>query len=221
MRFILLALCLLSIASAQTWKKLPASALKQAQGLPETLRQVCQLAENESFGPPDTIFSPGGMHLHFAQYRNGEKVHQAGVTVTIDRAGRVVSLSDATLHLPSGTGAWTTDPGRMHIRYLRALGATRVQVDRAWMAHGDSLLPCWLVTTFQPGTVASYEIAVDARSGKELSREDRGVHFCLSRRLCPGHFRQGPDLPTRPADRLRDGLWFPLFRRQRPAPRPV
>lgn len=179
MRIFLFASCLFAIATAQTWRKLPADALRQPGGLQMALSQACALADNESLGVPDTVHSPGGSHLCYAQYRAGVKVHGAMAKATLDREGRLFSLADATCHLPTASGSWATDPARMHIRYLRALGATRVTVDTAWVPRNDSLVPAWVLTTFQPGTVASYEIIVDARTGGEISREDRGVHFCI------------------------------------------
>jgi len=128
--------------------------------------------------PLGRVESPGGVHYTFSQTWGGTPVKEAQVGVTLDHAGNIRAMTASLAAVPQGAIPDTGQVSRtaLSMRYRRALQAYDVQAARFWLPAPAAWIPIWVLTTMQHDSVASYEIQVDARTGMEISRADRGIY---------------------------------------------
>ncbi len=127
---------------------------------------------------------PGGSHVRFAQTYHGIPVYRSEVVVSVNEAnevGMMVSSSRPDIHLSSLTPSITADEAISFAR--RALNArspallstqsSGLTVYR--MTSGEDRL-AYRVTSVLEDPPGDWEILIDAKTGEELSREDRYVN---------------------------------------------
>jgi zinc metalloprotease ZmpB len=124
------------------------------------------------------IKSPGGTHYTYIQTWQGLPVHGAGLKATLDHSGRIRSWMEYLVAFPHVSApAFSYDPATIAPRMAEQTGAYEVQSAAQWLVQEGALLPVYQVITHQHYPVASYEILLDGRDGREISRTDRGAYF--------------------------------------------
>ena len=122
--------------------------------------------------------SPGGRHIQFIQSYAGYPIYQAGVKVNLDNGNRMISiLSTLKNYRDIYSMDFAFEEADIAARYAEELGAYDAQIYPQFRLVAQTLYPVYVVHSFADAEVVSYEHIVDAQTGEEISRTDRGVYF--------------------------------------------
>lgn len=122
--------------------------------------------------------SPGGRHFTFTQTYQGIPVYGAGIKANLIPKNRITSLIHtlADFSTPTNT-AFSYPVAVLEQRMAETEGAFEAQITPVFYPSSGTVIPAYQIRAFTHGPVHALEIIVDAGSGTELFRMDKGAYF--------------------------------------------
>jgi hypothetical protein len=159
----------------------------------------------------DTLIeSPAGIHVRFAQSYSGKKIYDATLKINLTKAYQAQSALNNLKEFIAGEESdleFKADARNSVLALFPDHFYEIKEMDSCYFVHERKLVSAYRATILERLTLKAFEIAIDARSGALLTKENLSVHYCLAETTAQG-FVYNPDPLTRARKPYQRGTNF-------------